>query len=105
MSAIRIDDVQHVVAAHYKVDLADLLGPSRAQYLVRARHMAMALAYSATRHSYPEIGRAFGRHHSSVMHAREAITDATQRAPEVMQLFDRLWREAQALAVARRFAA
>lgn len=105
MSAITITDVQAVVAAHYRVTLADLRGPSRARHLVRARHMAMALAYSATRHSYPVIGREFRRHHTTVIHARETITYATQRAPELLQLFDRLWRKAQARANMRRLAA
>lgn len=105
MSAITITDVQAVVAAHYRVTLADLRGPSRARHLVRARHMAMALAYSATRHSFAVIGREFCRHHTTVIHARETIAHATRRAPQLLQLFDRLWREAQARAVARRFAA
>lgn len=105
MSCITITDVQAVVAAHYRVTLADLRGPSRARHLVRARHMAMALAFSATRHSYSAIGREFCRHHTTVIHAREEITHAAQRAPELRELFDRLWREAQARANVRRLAA
>lgn len=105
MSAITIRDVQEVVAEHYRVTIHDLRGLSRVQYLVRARHMAMTLAYCATLHSWPEIGRAFGRHHTSAMHARERILHSTQRTPELQQLFDRLWREAQARADARRLAA
>ncbi len=47
-----------------------LLGRCRRRAVVRARHAAMRRVHDAfPRKSYPEIGRIFGRDHSTVMYA------------------------------------
>jgi chromosomal replication initiator protein len=105
VSAISIRDVQAVVAEHYRLTIVDLIGPSRLRHVVRARQMAMSLAYSATRHSYPVIGREFRRHHTTVIHARKAIKHAFERDRRFVDLFDGLWSAAQVRANLRAFAA
>ena len=68
---LRVADVIEVVARRYDLDPVALSGPSREQPIVTARHLAMRLARELTGKSYPEIGRAFNRDHSTVIHAME----------------------------------
>ena len=62
---LRVADVIEVVARRYDLDPVALSGPSREQPIVTARHLAMRLARELTGKSYPEIGRAFNRDHST----------------------------------------
>lgn len=65
----RISDIQRSVAAAGGLRTADLTGMSREKSIVRPRHIAMALASNLTKKSLPEIGRSFGRDHTSVLYA------------------------------------
>lgn len=58
--------IQQCVARHFVVALADLQGVSRRKNLVLARHVAMFLARELTDMSFPELGEAFHRDHSTV---------------------------------------
>lgn len=71
-----------VAAAHYGVTVGELLDSGRgstqkgrAGAAVRARGAAMWLARELTHASLPEIGRAFGRHHTTVMTVVRKVAD------------------------------
>ncbi|HLW69394.1 MAG TPA: helix-turn-helix domain-containing protein [Candidatus Binataceae bacterium] len=84
-----IDDIQQQVAQAFQLTRAELLSRSRRRPVATARQVAMYLcrdlsgergaqgAYRGTRHarwaSFPRIGLAFARDHSSVMHACRAV--------------------------------
>jgi chromosomal replication initiator protein len=84
---ISIAEIQHVVAAAFSLTRSDLLSRSRERHIACARHIAMYLSREIARGggwpestrretprtSYPRIGMAFGRDHTSVMHACNAI--------------------------------
>lgn len=73
---VSIDNIQKTVCDYYAVRLADLLGKSRSRSIARPRQLGMALAKELTRHSLPEIGRAFGgRDHTTVLHADRKIKE------------------------------
>jgi chromosomal replication initiation ATPase DnaA len=59
----------NVVAAYYKVPVGDVLGRSRTETVVEARWAAMTAAWVETTLSFPQLGRLFGRDHTSVLHA------------------------------------
>lgn len=66
---------------HFSVGPARLTSPSRDTELTRVRHVAMAAARMAGGHSYPEIGRAFNRDHTSVVSACQRVeADARMRS-------------------------
>lgn len=72
---ITLANIRNMVARYYHIDLADLDSKSRKASITLPRQIAMHLAKSLTRHSYPEIGNAFGgRDHSTVIHACEKIS-------------------------------
>lgn len=67
---VTIEEIQHKVAQHYDIHLADLSSARRARAVARPRQVAMFLARQLTRRSLPEIGRKFGdRDHTTVMYA------------------------------------
>jgi hypothetical protein len=50
------------------VTAGEIRGPSRRQAVVQARQIAMSLARSMLDASYPELGRAFRRDHTTILH-------------------------------------
>ena len=73
---VSIENIQKAVAAHYKIRVSDLLSSSRSRSVARPRQVAMTLAKELTKHSLPEIGKAFGgRDHSTVIHAARKVAE------------------------------
>src|ERR1051326_2648974 len=80
---ITIQQIQKLVASTYKLTIEELVSKNNARNISHPRQVAMYLSKHLTKHSYPEIGRAFGgKHHTTVMHSVEKIeslvaTDST----------------------------
>ena len=71
---IAIEQIQKVVAANYKLTVDQLVSRSNSRQVAFPRQIAMYLCKKLTKHSYPEIGRAFGgKHHTTVIHSCEKI--------------------------------
>lgn len=67
---LAIETVIDVVSQHFKVEPSDLKGKNRSGELTTPRHIAMYLASTILKLSYPRIGQAFGdRAHTSIIHA------------------------------------
>jgi len=80
---ISIQQIQKLVASTYKLTIDELISKNNARNISHPRQVAMYLCKNLTKHSYPEIGRAFGgKHHTTVIHSVEKIealvgTDST----------------------------
>lgn len=72
-SSFSVEQIVAKVADFYGLRAADLSSKRRGAELVRARHVSMHLARELTGASLPEIGAAFCRHHTSVLHACNKI--------------------------------
>ena len=71
---ITIQQIQKLVASTYKLTIDELISKNNARNISHPRQVAMYLCKHLTKHSYPEIGRAFsGKHHTTVMHSVEKI--------------------------------
>ena len=57
------------VAADFGVPVALIVGRTRINRVVAARQEAMRRLHKLDLYSFPQIGRWFGRHHATVMHA------------------------------------
>jgi chromosomal replication initiator protein len=68
-----IDTIQKVVADYFHIRLADLKSKKRTQHIAFCRQVAMYLCRKLTDASFPAIGDAFGRDHSTVIHAHNLI--------------------------------
>jgi chromosomal replication initiator protein len=71
---VTIQQIQKLVASTYKLTIDELVSKNNARQISHPRQVAMYLCKHLTKHSYPEIGRAFGgKHHTTVMHSVEKI--------------------------------
>ena len=80
---VSIEQIQSVVAEHYKLSKAELLGDCKSRSVARPRQMAMVMARGLTSRSLPEIGRAFNRDHSTVLSACRKIKELRIENAEV----------------------
>jgi chromosomal replication initiator protein len=72
--AVTIQQIQKLVASTYKLTREELISKNNARHISHPRQVAMYLCKHLTKHSYPEIGRAFGgKHHTTVIHSVEKI--------------------------------
>lgn len=79
---LTVETIQRIVASFYGVTIQVLIGPRRRHCDIRPRHVAMYLARELLQHSYPCLGRAFKRDHSTVVVAQAKVdkdkaTDST----------------------------
>lgn len=71
---ITMQQIQKAVAANYRLTVDELVSKSNARQFSMPRQVAMYICKRLTKHSYPEIGRAFGgKHHTTVIHSFEKI--------------------------------
>lgn len=70
-----IADIQKAVCDYFVVKLSDLKSSRRDRSIARPRQIAMYLAKELTSKSLPEIGLAFGRDHTTILHAIRLIED------------------------------
>jgi chromosomal replication initiator protein len=86
-------------AAYFGVSIDDLTGPSRGRHLVLARQISMYLCRELTSMSLPQIGKEFGRDHTTVMYADRKINQllAERRAVfnQVSELTNRIKMQAR----------
>lgn len=88
---ITISQVQKVVAGHFKLSVDDLISKSNARQYSGPRQIAMYICKKLTKHSYPEIGRAFGgKHHTTVIHSVTKIEAVKGRDPSLENLINEL---------------
>lgn len=72
---VSIEDIQRKVAEHYNIRLSEMTSKRRERSVARPRQIAMYLAKTLTTKSLPDIGRAFDRDHTTVIHAVKTIED------------------------------
>ena len=82
-SVSALGDTLHRVAERIARDegvrVSDILGPSRERQPTRARHRLWAVTRASTDLSYPQLGRIFGRDHTTIMSGVRKYEAALQR--------------------------
>ena len=72
-----MDFIQKQVSEYFSVPIDDLKAKTRKREIVIARQVAMYIAKEFTSYSLETIGDFFGgRHHSTVIHAIQAVNEA-----------------------------
>jgi chromosomal replication initiator protein len=88
---VTIQQIQKLVASTYKLTIEELISKNNARQISHPRQVAMYLCKHLTKHSYPEIGRAFGgKHHTTVMHSVEKIEALVATDETVQRLISEL---------------
>ena len=91
VATITIDDIQKLVADHYKVRLPDMKSKTRTKPLVVARQVAMYLVKKHLDRSLVDIGRSFGgKDHTTVMNALRRIDDQLNKDSEIKRDIEEL---------------
>lgn len=84
---ITIEHIQKAVSATYKISMDQLVARNNSRRFAFPRQIAMYLCKRLTKHSYPEIGRAFGgKHHTTVIHSFEKIQSLSLADPSFQRL-------------------
>jgi len=76
-------DVVRFVAHHYGVKVADLKGRDNRRSVAFPRQVAIYLIRELLDLSYPEIGKLFAKHHSTVMYSVETISEERRSNPSL----------------------
>jgi len=79
---LTVREIQEQTAAAFGLDVDQLLSASRAEPVAWPRQVAMYLARELTDATLPAIGRAFGKNHSTVVHACRRTADRMAAEPE-----------------------
>ena len=79
------DTIIAEVARFFGYEEAVLKGPSRNRGIVNARNIAMYLIRNITGLSTIEIGKIFGRDHTTAMHSLDQVTEKLQADPNYSQ--------------------
>ncbi len=67
---LTIDKIAKMVASKYDLSIEEIKSKNNSRQIAVPRQVAMYLCKRLTKHSFPEIGRAFGgKHHTTVMHS------------------------------------
>ncbi len=88
---ISIEMVQQVVCDHFKITINELKNNKRTKNFVLPRQIAMYLARTLSKHSLPEIGKAFGgKDHTTVLYACKKIGDSLNKNSELRYIIEKL---------------
>ena len=90
--AVTLENIKRTVAGYYNIRLTDLSSVRRTRTLARPRQMAMSLAKELTQHSYPEIGAAFGKDHTTVLHACRKMVELKRDDERLREDYENLLR-------------
>lgn len=90
---VTIDNIKRIVSTYFNIRLADLSSPRRTRSLARPRQIAMALAKELTQHSLPEIGEAFGKDHTTVLHACRKVVQLKEEDLKIREDYENLLRQ------------
>jgi chromosomal replication initiator protein len=87
---VSIPEIQSAVAEHFELSIEELLSADRARRVSGPRQIAMYLACECSGESLPMIAAAFGRDHSTVVHARDKVRGAHRNDPTAAAAVDSL---------------
>ncbi len=96
-TSVSVDQIIHLVASYYAIEVAALCGQGRSKEFVRPRHVAMFLAREEAGASLPQIGVAMGgRDHTTILYGSNKISEEIEKDDglrrDVLAIRDRLYR-------------
>jgi hypothetical protein len=69
----KVEQIQRAVAIHFGISKMDLLSARRSPDVARPRQIGMYLSKTLSLKSLPDIGRRFGRDHTTILHGIRKI--------------------------------
>jgi chromosomal replication initiator protein len=88
---VTIESIQRAVSDQFGLRQGEIKAKNNSHSIVYPRQIAMYLAKQLTEASLPEIGRQFGgKHHTTVLHSVEKITEARKTDKDLNRLLNKL---------------
>ena len=87
---VDIEDIQKIVCRYYGINITNMLSKKRNKNLVYARQIAMYLAKNLSDKSLADIGQAFKRDHTTVIHSNKEIKKKLQNSKAINQEYEDL---------------
>lgn len=78
---LTIEGIQDFIASYFSIKKSDLLGTKRNKQFVVPRQIAMYLCRELINESFPQIGVAFGKDHTTILHAYTKVTKELEKDP------------------------
>ena len=88
--------VVRYVSSYYGIEESRLMGSQRSKNITEPRQIAMFLTKQMTGMGPAEIGKYFGRHHTTVCHALEKVQDALGRSSDLRKQLEDIKRNIEA---------
>jgi len=76
---LTVEHIRDFIARQFKISITDIQSKSRKKIIAFPRQVSMYLARKYTEQGLAEIGKAFNRDHSTVLHSVRVITEAMSR--------------------------
>ena len=92
-----VEMIQKTVSDFFHIRLVDLKSKKRTQHIAFCRQVAMYLCRKLTSSSFPVIGEAFGRDHSTVIHAFNLIQRRVTNDSAFRLSIEKIERELKAI--------
>ncbi len=89
------EDIIEAVAQYYSISVEDMKGPRRNREITVPRQIAMFLCREIGSVSFPHIGDAFGRDHSTIQHGCDRISEERRQNPALDTVLKDLTRQLQ----------
>lgn len=96
-SALDVTSAIRGVCDAYGVTMAQLKGRSALQQIALARHVLMFMLLTRTPMSSLAVGRFFGRHHTTVLSARDKIAGFMGNSPDFRRFVEDLMYDARTI--------
>jgi chromosomal replication initiator protein len=90
---VTIDNIMVTVSKYYNIPAKELRSSRRSRSLARPRQIAMCLTRELTQHSLPEIGQAFEKDHTTVLHACRTVNKLRETDTKVHDDYENLLRQ------------
>jgi len=97
-NTLTVETIRDFLAKQFKISVQDMQSKSRKKCIAFPRQVSMYLSRKMTDLPLVDIGRAFNRDHSTVVHAIRVITEAVARNASVRGQVDLLSKKLQAKA-------
>ena len=93
IKSVTLEEVVKAICSLFSVDPSQIIDKNRKHCVVLPRHLVYYLAYEGTDCSFPAIGRALNRDHSTVIYAHKKIANLIQTDETVASHVEKLRME------------
>ncbi|RRD93678.1 chromosomal replication initiator protein DnaA [Clostridiales bacterium COT073_COT-073] len=90
---INPNSILNIVAEHFSISNAEILGKKRSKEIVEPRQIVMYLCRTLTDCSYPELGKFFNRDHSTIISGYEKIKEELKSNKNMQKNIDILMKK------------